>query len=98
MPYLHNPVVDDYNIRDQNFFDQVNRMKHISAYFGKTEQITERFAWWPVRSSLSNRLIWFSKYTEVDTYFDEPGSLVIPCRRWKIIYTPREYFLKKLSE
>lgn len=98
MPYLHNPVVDDYNIRDQNFFDQVNRMKHISAYFDKVEKATERFAWLPVRSSSSNRLIWLSKYTEVDIYFDESGRPPIKGRSWKIIYTQQEYFLKKLSE
>jgi len=68
-------------------------MKHISAYFDKVEQATEKFAWWPVRSSFSNKLIWFKKYTQLHIFFDESGRPPIKKRSWKLIYTQNEYLL-----
>lgn len=72
-------------------------MKHISAYYDKVEQAYERFAWWPVRSSFSGKLIWFKTYTELEIYYDDMGRPPIKSQKWSLIYTQQEYFLKKLS-
>jgi hypothetical protein len=66
-------------------------MKHISAYFDKVERAVERFAWLPVRSSFSKQLIWFSRYIELQIYFDDQGRPPIRSRSWNLIYTSSEY-------
>jgi hypothetical protein len=72
-------------------------MKPISAHFDRIEKAYERFAWWPVRSSFSQELIWMRKYVELHIFFDDQGRPPIKARNWKLIYTSHEYFLKKLS-
>ena len=75
----------------------LKNMKPISVYFDKVEEAVERFAWMPVRSSFSKELIWLSKYVELNIYFDDQGRPPLKGRSWQLIYTPQEYFLKKLS-
>jgi hypothetical protein len=72
-------------------------MKHISAHYDKVEQACERFAWWPVRSSFSGKLIWLKTYTELEIYYDDMGRPPIKSQKWSLIYTQQEYFLKKLT-
>jgi hypothetical protein len=57
-------------------------MKHISAYFDQVERAVERFAWLPVRSSFSKQLIWFSRYIELQIYFDNQGKPPVTGRSW----------------
>ena len=72
-------------------------MKHISAYLGSPkERITEKFAWWPVRSSWSKQLIWFKKYVELECFYDDMGKPPIKSNSWKWIYTENEYLLMLL--
>ena len=72
-------------------------MKHISAYLGSPkERITEKFAWWPVRSSWSKQLIWFKKYVELECFHDEAGKPPLKNISWKWIYTENEYLLMLL--
>lgn len=66
-------------------------MKHISAYFDQVERAVERFAWLPVRSSFSKQLIWFSRYIELQIYFDDQGKPPVRSRSWNLIYTLSEY-------
>ena len=73
-------------------------MKHISAYFDKIEEAEEKFAWWPVRSSFSKKLIWFKKYTVINIFYDDMGRPPIKERSWKLIYTQKEYILYLLKK
>ena len=66
-------------------------MKHPSAYFDKVEEATTRFAIWPVRSTFSNRLLWFKKYVELNIYYDDMGRPPVKNTSWTLIYTPDEY-------
>lgn len=68
-------------------------MKHISAYFDQTEYANEKFAWWPVRSSFSKKLIWFKKYVQLEITYDDMGRPPIKGRSWTLIYTQNEYML-----
>jgi hypothetical protein len=58
----------------------------------------ERFAYWPVRSSWSKKLIWFKKYWHGQIYFDAMGRPPIKDQSWKLIYTENEYLLMLLRE
>ena len=66
-------------------------MKHISAYFDKVEEATKRFAFFPVRSTFSKKLIWFSNYIELNIFYDDMGRPPVKDHSWKLIYTPGEY-------
>ena len=66
-------------------------MKHISAHFDKVEEAYERFAWKPVRSTFSHKLIWFKKYIELKIYYDSAGRPPINKDSWSLIYTTSEY-------
>lgn len=58
----------------------------------------ERYAYWPIRSSWSNKRIWLEKYWEGDIYYDSMGRPPIKERSWKLIYTENEYLLMLLRE
>lgn len=74
-------------------------MKPISAYLGSPkERITEKFAWWPVRSTWSKKLIWLKRYVEVECFYDESGRPPIHGYSWKWIYTEDEYLLMLLRK
>ena len=66
-------------------------MKHISAHFDKVEEAVERFAFFPVRSTFSEKLIWFKKYVELRIYYDSGGKPPINKDCWNLIYTKAEY-------
>jgi hypothetical protein len=68
-------------------------MKHISAYFDQVEEATEKFAWWPVRSSFSKKQIWLKKYVLLKITYDDMGRPPIKGRSWDLIYTQNEYLL-----
>lgn len=68
-------------------------MKPISAYFDQVETAHEKFAWWPVRSSFSKKLIWLKKYVLLEILFDDMGRPPIKGRSWTLIYTQNEYLL-----
>ena len=53
----------------------------------------ERYAWWPMRSNWSKRLIWLSLYYEASIYFDAMGRPPIKGSNWSLIYTKNEYLL-----
>ena len=73
-------------------------MKHISAFFDQVEKVEERFAWWPIRSTFSKKLIWFKKYTVVRIYYDDMGRPPIKERSWDLVYTQNEYMLHLLRK
>ena len=68
-------------------------MKHVSAYFHQVETAHERFAFWPVRSTFSKKLIWFKKYVLLEITYDDMGRPPIKGRSWNLIYTQNEYLL-----
>lgn len=72
-------------------------MKHISAFFDTVEQVNEKFAWLPIKSSFSKKRIWFKKYVEVEILYDDMGRPPIKGRSWKLIYTKNEWLLKQLK-
>jgi len=95
--YLQNPIVDDYNIRDENFWRQVDKMKHISAYTDLHNSWTKYFAWWPTRSDHSGKFIWLTNYWEYAITMDMHGKVPLKGDAWRMIYTREEYILKKLT-
>lgn len=73
-------------------------MKHISAYFDKVEQVNEKFAWWPIRSTFSKKRIWFKKYVELEIFYDDTGRPPVKGRSWNLIYTQQEYLIYLLKK
>lgn len=73
-------------------------MKHISAHFDIVDVAVQKFAWLPVRSSFSEKLLWLTKYTELRV--ETNGTKVTPAylRRCKLVYTPEEYTYYCLSK
>jgi hypothetical protein len=57
---------------------------------------TERYAWWPVRSSWSKKLIWFKKYHQGEIYYDAMGRPPIKESSWKLIYSANEYLMYQI--
>lgn len=95
--YLLNPIVDDYNIRDEEFYKRVNKMKHISAYTDLQSKWIKKFAWSPKRSDVTNERIWLTYYYEYVITMDMNGAVPIKSKDWRMIYTYNEYITKKLS-
>jgi hypothetical protein len=58
----------------------------------------QHYAWWPVRSSWSKKLIWLKKYWAGDIYYDAMGRPPLKQTSWKLIYTEHEYLLMLLRE
>ena len=58
--------------------------------------VTKKFAWWPVRSNESGKLVWGRKYVNVrhSVSGTGPGARLA----WNDRYTEREFFIKILSE
>ena len=74
-------------------------MKHISAHLGSPkETITEKFAWWPVRSTWSKKRIWLKKYVQMDCYYDGDFSSPIRSNTWTFNYTQNEYLMLLLRK
>ena len=95
--YLQNPIVDDYNIRDDDFYRRAAQMKHISAYTNLEAEWNKHFAWLPIRSDITNRLIWLTHYWEYNIKIDNDGLFVPRTgKKWRMIYTREEYIVKKL--
>jgi predicted nucleotidyltransferase len=59
---------------------------------------TERFAYWPVRSSYSKKLIWWKKYHVGEIFYDAMGRPPIKERSWKLVYTKNEYLMMLLRK
>ena len=59
---------------------------------------TEHFAYWPVRSSYSKKLIWWKKYHVGEIFYDAMGRPPIKERSWKLVYTKNEYLMMLLRE
>lgn len=92
--YLLNPIVDDYNIRDEEFY---NRVKHISAHTDLQSEWIKRFAWLPKRSDITNRWIWLTSYYEYVITMDMNGAVPRKGKDWRMIYTYDEFITKKLT-
>lgn len=95
--YLQNPIVDDYNIRDEEFYRRAAKMKHISAYTDLQSYWTKKFAWIPTRSDISDQFIWLTNYWEYAITMDMNGAVPLKDTAWRMIYTREEYILKKLT-
>jgi hypothetical protein len=59
---------------------------------------TERYAWFPVRSSFSKKRIWFEKYHVGEIFYDAMGRPPIKEKSWKLVYTQNEYMLYLLKK
>jgi len=59
---------------------------------------TERYAWFPVRSSFSKKRIWFEKYHVGEILYDAMGRPPIKEKSWKLVYTQNEYILYLLKK
>lgn len=95
--YLLDPIVDDYNIRDDEFYRRAKQMKHISAYTNLQSKWIKKFAWLPKRSDITNELIWLTHYYQYVITMDKNGAVPIKGKDWRMIYTYNEYISKKLS-
>ena len=74
-------------------------MKHISAILGSPdENIKEKFAWFPVRSTWSKKLIWLKPYIQMDIYYDRELSHPIRSNTFTFYYTKNEYLLYLLRK
>ena len=92
--YLLNPIVDDYNIRDEVFY---KRVKHVSAYTDLQSEWVKRFAWLPKRSDITNERIWLTNYYEYVITMDMNGTVPHKSKDWRMVYTRNEYIAKKLT-
>jgi hypothetical protein len=92
--YLLNPIVDDYNIRDEDFN---KRVKHISAHTDLQSEWVKRFAWLPKRSDITNQRIWLTNYYEYVITMDMNGAVPRKSKDWRMVYTRDEYIAKKLT-
>ena len=92
--YLLNPIVDDYNIRDKEFY---NRVKHVSAYTDLQSEWVKRFAWLPKHSDITNERIWLTNYYEYVITMDMNGTVPHKSKDWRMVYTRDEYIAKKLT-
>jgi len=73
-------------------------LKHISAVMGRPQQeVTEHFAYWPVRTS-SGKRVWLEKYISVSKYYDNEMSHPIRSNNWTFKYTKNEWLVKQLKE
>lgn len=72
-------------------------MKHISAYTNLEAEWNKRFAWLPIRSDITNHLIWLTHYWEYIIKIDNDGFVPRKSKEWRMIYTREEYILKKLT-
>ncbi len=95
--YLLNPIVDDYNIRNDDFYRRAARMKHISAHTDLKSVWTKHFAWFPKRSDGNDKFIWLTNYWEYAITMDMNGAVPLKDTAWRMIYTREEYILKKLT-
>lgn len=59
---------------------------------------TEKYAWWPTRSSWSKKCIWLKKYWHGEIFYDAMGRPPIKESSWKLIYTENEYLIMLLRE
>jgi len=72
-------------------------LKHISAIMGRPqEEVTEQFAYLPVRMS-SGKRVWLEKYVAVSKYYDNEMSHPIRSNNWTFKYTKNEWLLKQLK-
>lgn len=97
LKYLLNPVVDDYNIRDDEFYKRAANMKPIGVYTNIDAEWTQKFAWLPMRSDISNERIWLTHYWEYAIKMDSQGAVPRKSKDWTLIYTREEYIIKKLK-
>ena len=58
----------------------------------------QRYAWWPVRSSWSKKLLWLTTYWEASIYFDVMGRPPIKGSNWNLYYSKQEYLLYLLRK
>lgn len=73
-------------------------MKHVSSYFDKAETATEKFAWWPVTTTISGKRIWLKTYVRLDIFFDDMGIPPRKDRSWVLIYSKNEYLLYQITK
>ena len=62
------------------------------------EVTLQKFAWFPIRSSFSRKLIWFKKYVEKQIYHDSEMSNPIRSNTFNLVYTQNEHLLYLLRK
>jgi hypothetical protein len=62
------------------------------------EVTLQKFAWFPVRSSFSRKLIWLKKYVEKQIYHDSEMSNPIRSNTFNLVYTQNEHLLYLLRK
>ncbi len=58
----------------------------------------QKFAWFPVRSSFSRKLIWLKNYVEKQIYHDSEMSNPIRSNTFNLVYTQNEHLLYLLRK
>ncbi len=54
---------------------------------------SERYAWWPVRSTFSKKFLWLDTYHVGEIFYDAMGRPPIHSSSWKLIYSKNEYLM-----
>tara|TARA_B100001287_G_scaffold72181_1_gene59723 strand:- start:1396 stop:1692 length:297 start_codon:yes stop_codon:yes gene_type:complete len=54
---------------------------------------TEKFAWWPVKSSFSKKYIWLKPYHVAEIFYDAMGRPPVKAQSWTLTYSDKEYVL-----
>lgn len=62
------------------------------------EVTLQKFAWFPVRSSFSRKLIWLKNYVEKQIYHDSEMSNPIRSNTFNLVYTQNEHLLYLLRK
>ena len=62
------------------------------------EVTLQKFAWFPIRSSFSRKLIWLKNYVEKQIYHDSEMSNPIRSNTFNLVYTQNEHLLYLLRK
>jgi len=77
--------------------DKEHSMKHISAFYNPKEKWIKKFAWFPKKSTISGKTIWFKFYWQNYIYMDGWGKVPIKGQYWCRNLTQHELLLEKLK-
>ena len=62
------------------------------------EVTLQKFAWFPIRSSFSRKLIWLKNYVEKQIYHDSEMLNPIRSNTFNLVYTQNEHLLYLLRK
>jgi hypothetical protein len=59
---------------------------------GPRESVLKKYAYFPTKTT-SNKWVWFDKFYEIQTHYDENGKPPIKTLYWKSILNKNEYLI-----